>query len=446
MSETWKTMTACDLGRGIEYGEINPIDLTEFFLNEIDSHTERESIYARKTAERARAEADDAAARARNGLRASLLDGVPISWKDLFDTAGVLTEAGTALLKGRVPGADARVLKNATERGTVCLGKTHMTELAFSGIGLNPVTATPPNATNPALAPGGSSSGAAVSTALGMAAAGIGSDTGGSVRVPAAWNDLVGHKTTSGYLSLEGVVPLCAGFDTVGPLCRSVEDAAHLTAAMAGHDPVDLTGANLTGKRFLICETVALDDCAPETVEAFEAAVGRMSAAGAKIDIMPIPEAQEALDLSGPLYTVEAYATWKKKIEAAPDLMFPAVRERFRAGGDYSGVEYVQAWQRLTALRQSYLTRTAGVDAVLMPTSPILPPLTQKLFEDEAYFNAQNLLALRNTRIGNLLGLCGLTLPTSKSTCGLMMLAPPFTDGALLRVGAATETVLRAAA
>ena len=275
MSDDWKFMTACDLGRGIGYGEINPQDLTEYFLDQIDAHTEREAIYARKTAKRARAEAKDAADRAKSGLRASLLDGVPISWKDLFDTAGIGTEAGTALLKGRVPQEDARVLKNATARGLVCLGKTHMTELAFSGLGVNPMTATPPNALAPSQAPGGSSSGAAVSTALGLAVAGIGSDTGGSVRAPAVWNDLVGLKTTSGYLSLEGVVPLCARFDTVGPLCRSVEDAAHLTAAMADHAPADLTGASLSGKRLLICETVALDACEPETIEAFEAAIGK---------------------------------------------------------------------------------------------------------------------------------------------------------------------------
>ena len=442
MSDDWKFMTACDLGRGIGYGEINPQDLTEYFLDQIDAHTEREAIYARKTAKRARAEAKDAADRAKSGLRASLLDGVPISWKDLFDTAGIGTEAGTALLKGRVPQEDARVLKNATERGLVCLGKTHMTELAFSGLGVNPMTATPPNALAPSQAPGGSSSGAAVSTALGLAVAGIGSDTGGSVRAPAVWNDLVGLKTTSGYLSLEGVVPLCARFDTVGPLCRSVEDAAHLTAAMADHAPADLTGASLSGKRLLICETVALDACEPETIEAFEAAIGKLSAAGAKIDMTEMPEVATATEISSPLYTAEAYATWKKKIEAAPNLMFGPVRERFRAGGDVSAVDYIQGWQHLEQLRAAFMARMAGYDAVLAPTSPILPPDTQRLLNDEAYFGERNLLALRNTRIGNLMGLCSLTLPTGRAHCGLMLMAPPFEEARLLRLGAAAEAAL----
>ena len=245
----WLKMTACDLGRGIGAGEIDPIALTEAYLTAINAHMFKDRIYARLTEDRARSEAAAASGRAKKGVRRGLLDGVPISWKDLYDTAGVLTEAGTALLKGRVPAQDAVVLANATRAGMVCLGKTHMTELAFSGLGLNEVTETPPNSTNPALVAGGSSSGAATSVAYGLAAAGIGSDTGGSVRVPAAWNDLVGLKTTHGLLSTKGVVPLCESFDTVGPLCRSVEDAAELLAVMQGETAPDLSGASLVGKR-----------------------------------------------------------------------------------------------------------------------------------------------------------------------------------------------------
>ena len=174
------------------------------------------------------------------GFAVGPLDGVPISWKDIFDTAGVKTEAGTALLRGRVPDSDARVLKNATAAGLICLGKTHMSEFAFSGLGYNPVTATPPSVNDKDATAGGSSSGAATSVAFGLAAAGIGSDTGGSVRIPAAWNDLVGLKTTSGRLPLEGVVPLCARFDTVGPLCRTIEDAALFLAVLEGNRAADL--------------------------------------------------------------------------------------------------------------------------------------------------------------------------------------------------------------
>ena len=200
----WLRQSASDLGRGIAAGKIDPVALTETYLAAGAAHPFGPRIYVRMTPERALAEAESARQRAKAGLRRGLLDGVPISWKDLFDTAGIVTEAGSMLLEGRVPEADAAVLQRATQAGTVCLGKTHMSELAFAGLGVNPAyggntdpkPGTPPNLHDPALAPGGSSSGAAASVAFGLAAAGIGSDTGGSVRVPAAWNDLVGLKTT----------------------------------------------------------------------------------------------------------------------------------------------------------------------------------------------------------------------------------------------------------
>ena len=235
------------------------------------------------------AEAKAGAKRAKAGLRRGLLDGVPVSWKDLFDTAGVATESGSALLKNRIPDQDAEVVKNATKAGLVCLGKTHMSELAFSGLGLNPVTATPPCVNNHGAVSGGSSSGAATSVAFGLAAAAVGSDTGGSVRIPAAWNDLVGLKTTSGLVSLQGVVPLCASFDTVGPLCRTVEDAAQILAALQGEPPVDLTGADLGGRQFAVCKNIALDDLEEAPAAAFEAALTAIGTAGATVIDIDIP-------------------------------------------------------------------------------------------------------------------------------------------------------------
>ena len=228
----WHGNSLAELGAEIGNGHLDPVDLTEAFLDAAEGHEFGERIYARLTRDRALAEAKAAQKRARSGHRLGLLDGVPISWKDLFDTAGVATEAGSKLLKNRVPTTDAEVLRNATLAGLVCLGKTHMSELAFSGLGYNPVTETTPCVNDHGAVAGGSSSGAAGSVAFGLAPAAIGSDTGGSVRVPAAWNDLVGLKTTSGRLSLKGVVPLCARFDTVGPLTHTVEDASLLMSAM----------------------------------------------------------------------------------------------------------------------------------------------------------------------------------------------------------------------
>ncbi|WP_299948314.1 amidase family protein [uncultured Ruegeria sp.] len=440
--QDWLTMTACDLGRGIGMGQIDPVELTETYLNAIDAHPHRDRIYARVTHDRARAEARAAQERAKLGLRRSLLDGVPISWKDLFDTAGVGTEAGSALLKGRVPEADAQVLRNATAMGTVCLGKTHMSELAFSGLGLNPVTATPPCVNDEDAVPGGSSSGAGASVAWGLAAAGIGSDTGGSVRIPSAWNDLVGLKTTAGRISLEGIVPLCLKFDTVGPLARSVEDAAHMLAALEGNIPADLRGASLKGRRFADLQNVAKDDLREAPAKAYDEALLRLKEAGADIVPLEVPELNDAMSLSGVLYTAEAYGLWRDVIEANPEAMYPEILERFRMGKAYSGPDYVAAWSTLTACRQAWDAATAGFDAVLAPTAPILPPNLDRLMNDHDYYVTENLLALRNTRIGNLMGLAALTLPTGTPGCGLMMLGYPGSEEALLRLGSAAETAL----
>ena len=440
--QDWLTMTAADLGRGIGAGTIDPVALCETYLTAIDGHPLKDRIYARVTHDRARSEARAASLRAASGQRLSLLDGVPISWKDLFDTAGIVTEAGSNLLAGRVPDHDALVLQNATGAGLVCLGKVHMSELAFSGLGYNPSTNTPPCVNDEGAVPGGSSSGSAASVAFGLAAASIGSDTGGSVRIPSAWNDLTGFKPTHDRLSLEGVVPLAMKFDTVGPLCRSVEDAALLTAALEGSKAPDLRGASLAGRRLAVIETVAMEDVRDEPRAAFEAALAKLEAAGAQIERIEVSAVAEALDAAAPLFTAEAYGLWHEVIEAAPEKMYAEILNRFRLGANFSGPEYVSAWAKLDAARAAYDQATAGYDAVLAPTAPILPPNLERLKTDPEYYVTENLLALRNTRIGNLLGLCGLTLPTGTPSCGLMMLGAPDLDSALLRMGAAAEAAL----
>ncbi|WP_371227708.1 amidase [Roseovarius sp. 2305UL8-3] len=440
--QDWLSMTAADLGRGIGKGAIDPVALTQTYLNAIQSHSHKKKIYSAISADRAMAEAKAAKERADAKLRLGPLDGVPISWKDLFDSAGIATEAGSALLKGRVPTRDATVLRNATMAGLVCLGKTHMSELAFSGLGLNPSTATPPCVNDENAVPGGSSSGAGASVAFDLAACGIGSDTGGSVRIPSAWNDLVGLKTTSGRVSLGGVVPLCARFDTVGPLSRSVEDCALMLAALEGGKAADLRGASLKGMRFAALQMVVLDDMREAPMAAYDDAVARLKAAGATIKKIEAPEVAEAMPLSGILFTSEAYGTWADVIEAAPDKMFAPILERFRSGKAFAASDYVAAWQKLDALRVQWHARVAGYDAVLMPTAPILPPDRERLMSDEDYYVTENLLALRNTRVGNLMGLSAVTLPTGTPSCGIMLCGKPFGEEALLRVASAAEAVL----
>ena len=444
MSE-WLWQSAAELGRGIGSGAIDPVALTRTYLEAIDAHPFRDRIYARVTADRAMAEAGAAAERAKAGLRLSPLDGVPISWKDLFDSAGVATEAGSALLKGRVPSSDAWVLRNATALGLVCLGKTHMSELAFSGLGLNPVTETSPCVNDHEAVSGGSSSGAATSVAFGLAACGIGSDTGGSVRIPSAWNDLVGLKTTAGRIPLTGVMPLCQKFDTIGPLCRTTEDAALMLAALEGGKPADLTGATLKGKRFAVLNTVVMQGIRPQPLKAYQAALDRLIEAGAVLEDLDAPEVARAMDLAGPLFAPEAYGQWRDVIEANPGLMFARILERFRGGAKVSGPDYVQAWLELEECRATWNARVARFDAVLCPSSPILPPKTERLLTDDDYYVTENLLALQNTRVGNLMGVCAMSMPTGVPSCGVILMGKPMQEERLLRVAAAAEPVLRGA-
>jgi aspartyl-tRNA(Asn)/glutamyl-tRNA(Gln) amidotransferase subunit A len=442
MRANWQWMSAADLGRGIEAGDICPVALAETYLEAAESHPHRDRIFTRLMRRQALDTAMAARSRAKAGMRRGPLDGVPVSWKDLFDTAGVATEAGTALLKGRVPKTDATVVTRLTAAGLPPIGKTHLTELAFSGLGLNPVTATPPWRHDPDHVPGGSSSGAAASVAFGLAPLAIGSDTGGSVRVPAGWNDLVGLKTTAGRLPAEGVVALAASFDTTGPLARTVEDAALAFALLDGTPAPDLRGATLAGARLLVLETGVLEDLDPAQARAFESALHRLEAGGAAIRRAEIPAVGEAMEMAGILYAPECYAAWRTEIEADPGAMFPPVLARFRAGADVLASDFIAARTRLQALRAQYARASAGFDAVLLPTTANLPPRIDAVLNDHELFTSENLRTLRNTRVGNMMGVCALTLPTGAPGCGLSLMAPPMNEARLLRLGAAAEAAL----
>lgn len=440
--QDWLWATAADLGRGIGAGDIDPVDLCEAYLTAIDAHPLRDRIYARVTHDRARVEAAAASGRARAGQRLSPLDGVPVSWKDLFDTAGVATEAGTKLLEGRVPDRDAEVLRVATGMGLVCLGKTHMSEIAFSGLGYNPMTATPPCVNDDSAVPGGSSSGAAASVAFGLAAAAVGSDTGGSVRIPSVWNDLVGLKTTIGRLSVEGSVALCSEFDTVGPLCRSVEDAGLMLAAFEGVKPADLKGVSLKGMRFAALQTVVMGDVAEAPLAGYNTALEKLEAAGAEIVPLAVPELDRAFEISAPLYTADAYANWRDLVEANPEKMYGQILERVRAGSTVLAHEYLSLWDELRSIRAAYENATSGFDAVLCPGAANMPSSVERLANEPDYYLNENLLTLRNTRVANLMGLASLALPTGVPSVGILINVAGGDDKRLLRIGAAAEAAL----
>lgn len=441
----WTDSSAAELGEALERGRADARAVTEAFLDAIACHPEADRIYARTMPARARAEAAASADRARRGLRRGPLDGVPISLKDLFDTAGVATEAGTRLLAGRVPEHDAACVARLSRAGMVCLGKTHMTELAFSGLGINPVTATPPNRHGRTLAPGGSSSGAAASVAFGLAPIGLGSDTGGSVRAPAAWNDLVGLKTTAGLIPLDGAVPLSPTLDTVGPLCRTVGDAALALATLTETRPADLSGVSPSRLRLAVGTGALTERLAPAVAAAFEDALDRLARAGIAIERVAVPEAAEALATAsshGGIVNTEGYAIWGDRIEAEGDKMFPLIADRFRSGRGFRADQIDHARLAFARLAKSYRARLAPFDAMIAPTMPILPPRVEDLMTDPASLAAANMTCLRNTRVGNLLGLCGLTVPSGHAWCGLMLHGLPGEEARLLRIGRALEMAL----
>ena len=438
----FNSLTASKMGDLIGIGEIDPVELTEHFISQIELSPIGKKIFTTVTSKLALDQAKDSKIRADLGRRLSSLDGVPISWKDLFDIKGFHCEAGSDLLAGRLANKNSKVYNFAEAHGLICLGKTHMSELAFSGLGLNPSKETPPCVNYPEGVPGGSSSGAATSVAFGLAAAAIGSDTGGSVRIPAAWNDLVGFKTTAGKLSLDGVVPLCSRFDTVGPLTKSVEDAARLFGIMAGKE-IELPAPKpVRGLTFAILKTVAMENVADLPRKAFQNSIDKLQKAGASISEISVSSVDEAMDLTGLLYSPEAYATWKHKIEKSPDLMFAKILERFRSGANVLASDFINAWDKLMDLRKQYHSEVEEYDAILIPASPIIPPEIGRLMDDGDFYNSQNLLALRNTRIGNLMGGCSITLPTDTPSCGLLIMGRPNEEERLLRLAQACELVL----
>ena len=440
----YSAMTAAALGRAIASGKADAAEIARHFLDRIEQHPKADEIYVRVTAERALEEAAAASGRAREGRQAGPLDGVPVSWKDLYDTRGIATESGAPLLKGRVPQKDARVLAAATAAGTVCLGKTHQTEFAFSGLGINPNTATPPNLLMPGHVPGGSSSGAAASITHGLAPVAIGSDTGGSVRIPACWNSLVGMKTTHGLLSLEGVVPLCAGFDTVGPIARTVEDAALMTAALGGPAVALDTLPSAGDLRFAVIDGPPMENCDKAVLQAFEAAVRRLGDAGVSITrIDPSAALKEALSLGAVLFPFEAWQQWGSLIGGNPGIVYPPVETRFRQGALITGEQYDAAWLRLDEIRKTFFAGYPDFDGFLFPTIPMLPPGVDELLADDERFTSVNLLALRNTRFVNLLGSCALTLPVPEPCIGVQIMGRPMADARLLQTGMAMEAIIR---
>ncbi len=444
----WENSSLKDLGLGIEDGSVDPCELVEYFLRKIDMDEDRDTIFLNILNSRAKEEAKEAKARAKAGNRRSLYDGIPIAWKDNIDIKGESTSAGLPILAKNKATSNSDAFSLATEAGLICIGKTNMTELAFSGLGINPNYGTPvnPYSDDAPRVPGGSSSGSAISVAKGLCCAAIGTDTGGSIRTPAAWNRLVGLKTTAKLISTKGVVPLSQTLDTVGFLTKTVEDSAALLEIFSKIERVDLADLNCNGLNLLVCSNEVWNEIDPEVDEVMRCALEKLSQGGTKVRWEKIPEIGELLDLVntyGHIVSYEGSKNWSKFLEENPGAISSDILARFHLGAKIKEDSIRHVYTVLEEIRGRYNIRTGRCNAVIMPAVSTVPPVIAELEADADLYSQQNFLSLRNTRLANLLGLCAISIPAGLTKAGFpvgfMLVSEPFSEENLLKVAAAVE-------
>ena len=405
-------------------------------------------VFTRVYADAALAAARHADASQRAGVALPALAGLPVTVKDLYDVAGETTMAGSVVCEGEpVATADAVAVVRLRTAGAAIVGKTNMTEFAFSGVGINPHHGTPRNPADTAVAriPGGSSSGAAVSVALGLAVAGLGSDTGGSIRIPAALCGLVGFKSTQSRVPRTGAFELARSLDTVCAMTRSVADCLVVDAAIADV-PLAVRRRPLQGMRLAVPRTLMFDGIEPAVAQAFDRALGVLSAAGAIVVDLPLAELAEIAQINAPggFSPVEASAVHRARIGAQRARFDPRVAARVELGMSVSATDYIVMQDR----RRDWIARVEGAvegfDALLCPTVPIVAPAIDALATDEAFFKANGLL-LRNTFAINFLDGCAFSLPCQREgelPVGLMLSSVRGDDARLAAVALAVEAAL----
>ncbi|WP_085025709.1 amidase [Ensifer aridi] len=424
-------------------------DRLETILTRVDDRRAGERVFMKLYRETARAEADAADMRRREGKSLGPLDGRIVSIKDLFDIAGEPTLAGSIIRRDAPPAkADAAVVRRLRAAGAVIIGKTHMTEFAFTAVGLNPHYSVPGNAIDASLIPGGSSSGAAVSVAEGTSEIAIGSDTGGSVRIPAALHGLVGFKPTARRLPLDGAFPLAPSLDSIGPLARTVADCAAADAVMAGEMPKPLAPLSLDGLRLAIPRGLLLEDLAPGVARAFDASLQMLLHAGAKLADYAIDDLLERFAEAtsiGSLAGLEAsrvHADWLLDENAPVDIRVKSPLRRRLSVPDAAIENLLEARQKLVRAMDERLTH---FDLILLPTTPIPAVSIASVEEDRQEYRRVEDLLLRNTQVANQFDLTAITLPMPGTSlpAGLMLMARNGTDERLLRLAASVESLLR---
>jgi len=445
-------LSARQLGADLACGKIDPVALAEetFALIAADDD---QAVFIDLLRPRAMAEAEAARIRLRAGLGASPLDGVPIAWKDLFDVKGNVTKAGSVVLGSRAPAQnDADLVAAAATRGLVSVGTLNMTEFAYSGIGLNPHYGTPrnPHGRGEARAPGGSSSGSGVAVARNLVTLAIGTDTGGSVRIPASFNGVVGYKSSTGHYPMGGVYPLSQTFDTLGPLAGDVPDIVLIDAVLRRANPGAIGTATLAGLRLIVPETLLLDHCQDAVRANFEATLDLLGKAGAQIRRVRVPalaEIPQLIAARGHAQAAEALAVhWDRVHGADAARMDARVVRRLLTAEKMSAVDLI-VFHRERARLIAETNDLFCESFVVCPTTPHVAMPIAPLEADQDLFFERNALTLRNTMVGNFLDWCGVSLPNGTDQDGMptgfLISASHGRDAALLSAALALEGVVR---
>jgi aspartyl-tRNA(Asn)/glutamyl-tRNA(Gln) amidotransferase subunit A len=452
-------MTISGLARSMRDGRLSPVELTEQCLRRMESLEGALHAFRAVCPERAMAQARAAELTLRAGRDLGPLHGIPFAAKDLFDVRGMSTTAGSSLLADHAAEEDATAVRLLLGAGMVLVGKTHTVQFAYGGVGINHDQGTPHNPWHrEPHVPGGSSSGSAVAVAAGMVPAALGSDTGGSVRIPSSLCGITGLKTTVGRVSRAGVYPLSWTLDSVGPLTRSVEDAALVYQWLQGPDPRDeTTGAaphqdalcgmkdGVKGLRLAFAESAFWEEVDPEVAKAVRECGRVFAALGAQVGAIEFPEAEEARAIASQavIAGAEAYAVNRSWIEDHFERLDPVVAHRVAKGKDIAAHRYVQVIREMGELRSRASRSLRDVDGLLVPTTRIPALPVDEVDSSISVYSHANWGYLRNTTIGNHLNLCGLSLPcgfTRKGLpIGLMIYGKPFNEDLVLRIGYAYQ-------
>jgi aspartyl-tRNA(Asn)/glutamyl-tRNA(Gln) amidotransferase subunit A len=446
------TPTLASLADDLEHGRTSARKLVDECLARIaDSSGEGARAFIHVDAEAA-IETAEAMDRLREVKAApSRYAGIPISIKDLFDIKGQVTRAGSRALEDSAPAeSDAPAVARLRRAGFIVIGRTNMTEFAYSGIGINPHYGTPKSAwqRNVGHVPGGSSSGAAVSVADGMAYGALGTDTGGSCRIPAAYNGIVGYKPTQWRVPLEGGVPLSFTLDSFGPLARTVGCCAVLDAVLAGEAVVPLQPRPIKGMRLAVPTTVALDELDEAVARTFDRALQSLSRQGALIEQIEAPEFLDVglINAKGGFAAAESYAWHRYLIASKGDVYDPRVSLRILRGESISAADYIDLLGARRSLIARATARLAPYDALAMPTTANTPPRISDLAHDDKAFTKANLLSLRNCTLINMIDGCAISLPCHREgevPVGLMLASSGGSDRRIFELAAAMEGVIR---